>query len=111
MAHPPVRAAGDDGLVGVDPDEGAEGSAERQYRPDPQGQAPSDHDDSRRGKGVRCGGVQRWYPTTQQDADPDRSREGEGDDHPRATVRTQGALTPDQIAYEQAPFPSEPAED
>jgi hypothetical protein len=106
MAHPPVRAAGDDGLVGVDLDEGAEGSAERQDRPDPQGQAHPDHDDSRRGKGVRGGGVQRWYPTAQQDADPDRSREGEGDDHPRATVRTHAALTPDQIAYEQAPFPA-----
>jgi len=63
MTHPPVRAAGDDGLIGIDLDEGAERSAERQYRPDPQGQAHPDHDDPRRGKGVRRGGVQRRYPS------------------------------------------------
>jgi hypothetical protein len=52
-------------------------------------------------KAFGAGVVQRRYPTAQQDADPDRSREGEGDDHPRATVRTPAALAPDQIAYEQ----------
>jgi hypothetical protein len=45
MAHPPIRAAGDDDLIGTDLDAGAKRSAEHQYRPDPQGQAHPDHDD------------------------------------------------------------------
>jgi len=92
MTHPPVRAAGDDGLIGIDLDEGAERSAERQYRPDPQGQAhqitTTPGAAKAFGAGVSSAG------THLRSRMPIQIDPADGDDHPRATVRTQAALAP-----------------